>query len=56
MDTVMAKDLNAHLYLISKKSKSNRCTWFEFIGDDDWANQCKHEFENNLIKQISYTV
>lgn len=28
---------------------------FESIGYDDWANQCKHEFENNLFKQISYT-
>ena len=54
-DTVTTKDLNGHLNLISKKVNLTGVPGFESIGYDDWANQCKHEFENNLIKQISYT-
>lgn len=48
------KDLDAHLNLISKKVNLTGVPGFENIGYDDWANQCKHEFDNNLIKQISY--
>ena len=54
-NTVSNKDLNSHLNLISKKVSLTGVPGFESIGYDDWANQCKHEFENNLIKQISYT-
>ncbi len=53
--TVESKDLNGHLNLISKKVNLTGVPDFESIGYDDWANQCKHEFENNLIKQINYT-
>jgi len=52
--TVEDKNLNAHLNLISKKVNLTGVPGFESIGYDDWANQCKHEFENNLIKKISY--
>lgn len=55
MDTVTTKDLNTHFNLISRKVNLTGVPGFESIGYDDWANQCKHEFENNLIKQISYT-
>jgi len=41
--------------LISKKVNLNGIPGFDAIGYDDWANQSKYEFENNLIKQISYT-
>ena len=54
-ETVSAKDLPAHLDLISKKVNLTGVPGFDSIGYNDWANQCKHEFENNLIKQISYT-
>ncbi len=53
--TVADKDLDAHLDLISRKVNLTGIPGFDNIGYDDWANQCKHEFENNLIKQISYT-
>jgi len=53
--TVEDKDLSAHLNLISKKVNLTGVPGFESIGYNDWANQCKHEFENSLIKQISYT-
>lgn len=55
IDTVTNKDLNTHLNLISRKVNLTGVSGFESIGYDDWANQCKHEFENNLIKKISYT-
>jgi len=53
--TVADKNLNAHLNLISKKVNLTGVPGFESIGYDDWANQCTHEFENNLIKNISYS-
>lgn len=55
VESVTSKDLNAHLNLISKKVNLTGVPGFDSIGYDDWANQCKHEFENNLIKQIIYT-
>ncbi|MCW8922417.1 MAG: hypothetical protein OQK69_02135, partial [Gammaproteobacteria bacterium] len=27
---------------------------FEVIGYQDWFNQCQHEFENKLLKKVSY--
>ena len=27
---------------------------FDVIDYDDWFNQCKREFENRLLKQVSY--
>jgi len=55
IQTVEEKNLEAHLNLISKKVNLTGVPGFESIGYDDWANQCAHEFENSLIKKISYT-
>ncbi len=53
--TVEDKNLNAHLDLISRKVSLTGVPGFESIGYEDWASQCKHEFENNLIKKIAYS-
>lgn len=47
-------DLQAHMNLISKEVSVYGVPGFEVIGYDDWYNQCQHEFENKLLKQVSY--
>ena len=47
-------NLNAHMNLISKDVSVFGVPGFEVIGYDDWYNQCQHEFENKLLKQVSY--
>jgi hypothetical protein len=27
---------------------------FDVIGYEDWFDQCQHEFDNKLLKQVSY--
>lgn len=51
-----ANDLNLdqHMNLISKDVSVFGVPGFEVIGYDDWFNQCQHEFENKLLKQVSY--
>jgi hypothetical protein len=48
-ETANALDPDAHMNLISKD-----VSVFGVPGFDDWFNQCKHEFENKLLKQVSY--
>jgi len=52
--TANAKDFDAHMDLISKKVQVFGVPGYEVIGYDNWAAQCKHEFENNLLQQVSY--
>jgi hypothetical protein len=40
--------------LISKGVSVFGVPGFDVIVYDDWFNQCKHEFENKLLKQVSY--
>ena len=47
-------DLNEHMDLISKDVAVFGVPGFEVIGYQDWFNQCQHEFENNLLKKVSY--
>lgn len=47
-------DLNAHMDLISKDVSVFGVPGFEVIGYEDWYKQCEHEFENKLLKQVSY--
>lgn len=49
-----AKDFDSHMDLISKRVQVFGVPGHEVIGYDDWAAQCKHEFENNLLQQVSY--
>ena len=53
-DTANSLDLDAHMDLISKEVSVFGLPGFEVIGYDDWLKQCKHEFDNKLLKQVSY--
>lgn len=52
--TANALDLESHMNLISKDVSVFGVPGFDVIGYDDWFNQCKHEFGNNLLKRVSY--
>jgi len=52
--TANALNLDEHMNLISKDVSVFGVPRFEVIGFDDWSNQCQHEFENRLLKQVSY--
>lgn len=53
-ETAANRQFDEHMDLISKKVNITGIPDFENIGYSDWAKQCKHEFENNIIKNISY--
>ena len=53
-DTANAKDLDNHMALISKRISLQGVPGFESIGFDDWYRECKHEFENNILKSVQY--
>jgi hypothetical protein len=53
-DTANRLDFDAHMNLISKEVSVYGVPGFEVITYEDWYNQCKHEFENKLLKQVSY--
>lgn len=48
------KDHAAHMALISRKVSLQGVPDFENISYDDWAAQTKHEFENNILKDVHY--
>ena len=52
--TANALNLDEHMNLISKDVGVFGVPGFEVIGYDDWFNQCQHEFENKLLKSVSY--
>ena len=54
VSTANAKDYTAHMNLISKHISLQGVPGFESIGYEDWARQCQHEFENNLLKSVRY--
>ena len=47
-------DPGAHMNMVSKDVGVFGVPGFDVIGYDDWFNHCKHEFENRLLKQVSY--
>ena len=49
------RDHAAHMDLISRRVAVHGVPGFAVIGYDDWARQCKHEFETGLLKSVSYT-
>ncbi len=53
-ETANNLDLEAHMNLISKEVSVYGVPDFEVITYDDWYKQCKHEFENKLLKKVSY--
>jgi len=52
--TAANKDHVAHMNLISRKVSLQGVPGYENIGYEDWAAQTKHEFENNVLKSVSY--
>jgi len=52
--TATIKNHAAHMNLISKNVSLQGVPDFENIGYDDWAAQTLHEFENDILKSISY--
>ena len=47
-------DYAAHMDLISPTVNVFGVSGFEVIGHDDWARQCEHEFEQGLLRSVSY--
>lgn len=43
-----------HMDLISKEVSVYGVPGFDVIGYDDWARQCQHEFDEGLLKRVSY--
>ena len=52
--TANALDFDAHMNLISKEVRVLGVPGFDVIGYDDWHRQCKQEFSDKLLKQVSY--
>jgi hypothetical protein len=49
------KDIKGgHLDLISRNVRLTGVEGVDVIGYDDWVRQCAHEFENNVLKSVSY--
>lgn len=53
-ETANALDLEQHMNLISRDVGVFGIPGFDVIGYDDWYSQCRHEFENRLLKEVSY--
>lgn len=52
--TANAHDYPAHMALISPSVNVFGVPGFDVIGYDDWARQCKHEFEHGLLREVHY--
>ena len=44
----------SHMNLISKEVRVYGVPGFEVIGYDDWARQCQYEFDEGILKRVSY--
>lgn len=53
-ETANNHDFRSHMNLISKDVSVYGVPGFEVITYDDWYRQCEYEFENRLLKKISY--
>ena len=53
-ETANNLDFDAHMNLISKDVSVYGVPDFEVITYDDWHKQCQHEFENKLLKRVTY--
>lgn len=52
--TAAAGDYSAHMDLVSKRVQLVGEPGFETIDYENWARQCKHEFEAGLLKGVGY--
>ena len=48
------KDLEQHMGMISKRVSVLGVPGFDNIDYGTWYSQCRHQFENNMIKSIAY--
>lgn len=48
------KDLKGHMGMISKRVSVQGVPGFDNIDYDTWYKQCRHQFENAMIKSIAY--
>jgi len=48
------KDLEGHMGMISKRISLEGVPGFDNIDYDTWYTQCRHQFENAMIKNITY--
>lgn len=53
-ETANKHDFSSHMNLISKDVSVYGVPGFEVITYDDWYSQCEYEFENKLLKKVSY--
>jgi len=52
--TANAGAYTSHMDLISKEVSVYGVPGFEVLGYDDWARQCQYEFDEGLLKRVSY--
>jgi len=48
------RDLEQHMGMISKRISVQGVPGFDHIDYDTWYKQCRHQFENSMIKSIAY--
>lgn len=53
-ETAGNKELEAHMGMISKRVSVQGVPGFDNIDYDIWYKQCRHQFENAMIKSIAY--
>ncbi|NOX09186.1 MAG: hypothetical protein GXP22_06830 [Gammaproteobacteria bacterium] len=52
--TAANRDHAAHVDLISQRVSLTGVPGFDAIGFQQWSEQCKHEFDNQLLKSVRY--
>jgi ketosteroid isomerase-like protein len=53
--TALARDLDAHMAMISQKVMVFGVPGFDTLGYADWYSQCAHEFPQGLISALEYS-
>ncbi len=53
-ESAAQKDLKGHMGMISKRVSLQGVPGFDNIDYDAWYKQCRHQFENAMIKSIGY--
>ena len=53
-DSAGQRDLEGHMGMISKRISVQGVPGFNNIDYDVWFKQCRHQFENAMIKSIAY--
>lgn len=52
--TASARDLDAHMAMISRKVRVYGVPGFDAITYDDWFQQCAHEFKTGTLVEIGF--